>query len=145
MVRRGQIELTLHCKVKPFSTNGTWEEPTGSVGWAEGLPPEDGLPLMLYAFWAVPDDAFQKARFGKRILESDSLARYVLWRTALTPPEAREWTEFLATLKPGAELLPRVKGLAFRSGQGSAGGGGGGRGGRARRHRGRSRKAVSIA
>lgn len=108
-----KVELTLHCNVKPFATNGTWEEPTGSVGWAEGLPPEDGLPLMVYAFWTVPDEAFQKSHFGKRILESDKLGQYVFWRTTLTPPEAREWAKFLATLKPGGELLPRVKAWRF--------------------------------
>lgn len=110
-----KVEVTLHCGEKPFSTNGTWEEPTSSVGWAGDLPPEDGLPLLLYAFWTVPDNAFQKAHFGRRILENEKLADYALWRATLTPAEATEWGTFLASLKPGPQLLPKVKAWRFAS------------------------------
>jgi hypothetical protein len=110
-----KVEVTLHSGERPFSTNGTWEEPTRSVGWAAQLPPQDGLPLLCYAFWSAPDDALQKKRFGKRILENEKLAEYVLWRATLTPQEGREWGEFLATLAPGPELAAKLRAWRFAS------------------------------
>ena len=66
-------------------------------------------------YWSAPDEAFQAAHFGKVILRDEPLARYCLWRQALTGQEAVEWDEFLEKLWPGETLRERLGQFRFSS------------------------------
>ena len=99
-----QLEVKLAVQTRPFLTNGQWDEETNRVTWNGAIEVRGETyhdwPTVYYAFWSVPDAAFQKARFGKVALEGSDLARYCLWRNGLTEAEAAEWDQFLADLSP---------------------------------------------
>lgn len=99
-----QLEVKLAVQTRPFLTNGQWDEETNRVTWngeieVRGETYHD-RPTVYYAFWSVPDTAFQKAHFGKVALEGSDLAQYCLWRNGLTEAEAAEWDPFLTGLSP---------------------------------------------
>jgi hypothetical protein len=115
-----ELKVTVRCPTPPYRTNGAWSDDARAVVWTARIP-EFGeaslraLPPLLFAFWSVPDEAFQTAHFGKVVLRDEPLARYSLWRRALTGQEATEWDDFVATLQPGETLPDRLGQFRFSS------------------------------
>jgi hypothetical protein len=107
------LSLKLAAAAKPWATNGAWDANTGKVGWSSTLRGGKDLPVLCYALWSRPDEAFQKARFGKVVLDGPELASYCLWREGLARKEAREWRAFLASLKPQADLKKKLQAFRF--------------------------------
>ncbi len=115
--------------VAPFVTNGTsfddpptidWEfriEPlsTAETGHAE---PSRQLPQLAFAGWAQPDVDYQRARFGKTVLDGQDLAQFNLWYHGLSAPEQQEWETFLASRRPGRQLISNMKAFRFASERG---------------------------
>lgn len=117
------LRVKLHCPARPFRTNGEWNEEQGEIAWNKGLAPRNGdpqssesvLPVELFAFWSVPDDAVQTEHFGRVLLRDERLAEYVMWRNALPPAEAAEWEDFIAGLRPNRILRGRIEVFRFSS------------------------------
>jgi len=112
-----QLTVRLNTPVKPFSTNGEWDDKTGRVTWTGPMRSADQhsqLPILLFAFWATPDSDFQKRHFGKALLADLELSNYCLWYRGLDKSEAEQWDQFVAGLSPGDGLVNRLKGFAFK-------------------------------
>jgi hypothetical protein len=115
-----ELKVTFRCPTPPYRTNGAWSEDERAVVWTARIP-EFGvttlraLPPLLFAFWSVPDEAFQTAHFGMVVLRDEPLAHYCMWRRALTGQEATEWDDFVAKLQPGETLPDRLGQFRFSS------------------------------
>ena len=111
------LDVHLTTTVKPFYTNGTWDEHAGQVRWSDRMLAADSdaseFPILLYACWSEPDAAAQTARFGKLVLVGEALSSYCLWYRGLATSEAREWDTFLADLLPGDDLAERIRAFRF--------------------------------
>lgn len=111
------LTVTLKLPHEPFMTNGTWDEAAGSVTWSESLVGRNSdqleLPAVLYAFWAQPDEAYQKKHFGQPPLQNEELAEFCLWHRGLPRKQAEQWDEFVSSLQPGDDLGDRIKRFAF--------------------------------
>ncbi len=112
---RGQDKLSLKLATgrRPWVANGTWDANDGSVAWSSTLREGKDMPVLCFALWSRPDEAFQKAHFGKLVLDGAELASYCLWREGLAKNEAAQWRAFLASLKPRPELKQELKAFRF--------------------------------
>jgi len=108
------LTVKLALKHAPDLSNGKWQD--GQVVWESKLDKDRPLPVLCYASWSNPDETFQRAHFGRVLLEGDELSKYDLWRSGLDEPAGREWDAFLAGLQPGAGLKKQIE--AFRSAHG---------------------------
>lgn len=108
-----RVELTLSASQPPYHTNGRWDAAAAAVQYRAGLAQKSALPAFFYAFWSQPDEAFQQAHFGRRVLEGDGLAQYVFWYRCLSADQRREWDDFVAGCRPGAELAARIEAFRF--------------------------------
>ena len=114
-----ELQVKLECPTEPFATNGTWEADARRVVWsgrtnAAGGPPAPALPALFYAFWSMPNEDFQRERFGKVVLAGEPLAEYCVWRKGLTVAEGEEWDQWLSTLAPD-NVMQRLKEFRFSS------------------------------
>jgi hypothetical protein len=112
------LDVTLSCPLEPFRTNGTWSADDGHVVWERQLQeiddvPQQSLPAMLFAFWSVPDDDFQTARFGRVVLSDQELADYCQWHSQLSPSQAEQWDALIAALKPGPSAAEWIEDFRF--------------------------------
>ena len=149
---RQDLDVMLRTSVKPFSTNGVWDEESQAIRWSEititgknDAPTAEsdtksaesasmidaavtGLPIVLIAGWAVPDQQRQAEWFGKTVFEGEELADYCTWHQRLSDEAADEWQtcidelrrlppparderlqQFLAPLPPPAADQPLLK------------------------------------
>ena len=110
------LRVKVHLRNEPFLTNGEWHD-TGVLIWEEPLAsmePENGdLPNALFAMWSDPLVTFQKNRFGRVVLAGENLADYCDWRRDLSDTHGGEWDELILALKPGDELVQRLKDFKF--------------------------------
>jgi hypothetical protein len=95
----------------PSHTNGKWQD--GQVVWKANLEVDRALPAFCYASWSNPDVQFQKARFGRVILNGDELAEYCLWQSGLGEEQVHEWESFLAGLQAGKERKNKLDAFQF--------------------------------
>ena len=102
-----QVELTLAAAKQPYQTNGRWDAATAGMHSTANLAKKSALPALFYAFWSQPDEAFQRAHFGRQVLEGDGLAQYVLWYRSLSADEMRQWDAFVTGCRPGPDLVAR--------------------------------------
>lgn len=115
-----RLRVRLACSVEPFSTNGQWDGVTNYVVW-EGTPgSKTSAGQFCYAFWSVPDTAFQARHFGKAVLQGQELAEYIVWRCGLSEEEGRQWDEFVSGLEPGEGLGERIDSFVFPAAPGVA-------------------------
>ena len=98
---------------QPVYTNGTWDSEQRELSWRAVGREGCAAPQLLFAIWAQPDDAFQRSRFGKVALTSESLAEYVQWRDGLGAAKRAEWDAFLESVRPGPELVEQLKRFRF--------------------------------
>ena len=113
-----QLSIKLHLKTQPYISNGKWVKASGWLEWSDlEIRSKTGLPTFAYAYWAEPNDKFQKKHFGKVVLKEEALAEYVLWRNGLNAREGVEWDDFLKKFKPQAadKLLARLGEFKFSS------------------------------
>lgn len=112
-----RLTVKLAVPVEPTSTNGQWNAEAKQVHWSRSLLGANAnlteFPAMCYAIWSEPNAKAQTERFGKVVLEGQSLANYCLWQRGLSEAEAQEWETFLASLKPGNDLAPRLRSFRF--------------------------------
>ncbi len=114
---RDYVKVKLGPISQPMLTNGEWNEKTDQVQWScrmlEAGSKLSEYPSLLYAIWSVPDEQEQRVRFGKVVLEGDSLAYYCLWYRGLSAQEAKEWDSFVASLIPNDNLVGRIRSFRF--------------------------------
>lgn len=114
--RDDRVEVKLAIANRPFLTNGKWDAETRHVLWDDRIERLSTVyhrwPVLHFAVWSEPDAAFQKARFGKVVLEGETLAQYCLWRNGLNEAEATEWDELIAELSPKT-AAERLEGFRF--------------------------------
>lgn len=107
------LRVKLFCGRKPHATNGQWDAAAGTVAWSKELSSRRPLPVVCFAAWTEPDEAFQRARFGRVLLADVPLMQYVTWYRALRSDERTEWDRFVAGLAPGPKLAADVKAFRF--------------------------------
>jgi hypothetical protein len=107
------LEIVLTLDDRPVATNGSWNAKKNEITWTTSINGAQGLPTFVYATWSWPAKEVQSARFGKVLLQGDSLYRFALWYRGLTDVETIEWNTFVAGLKPGAELPQQLEGFRF--------------------------------
>ncbi|MBX3414511.1 MAG: hypothetical protein KF708_17625 [Pirellulales bacterium] len=112
--RSDHLNLTLHTPVRPFLTNATWNETKKTANWDLGIAGDKGVPTLVYAQWAVPNEEVQSRLFGAVILADDQLAQYVEWYTVLNAEQRAEWDKFFEQLRPGPGLAKQVADFQFR-------------------------------
>ncbi len=100
-------------RAQPLETNGTWDEEKRELSWEAVGRQGCETPQLLYASWAEPDEAFQKEHLGRVMLEGERLAQYVVWRAGLSATQRREWSAFIADLRPGESLVGELKQFRF--------------------------------
>jgi len=100
-------------RAQPLETNGTWDEEKRELSWEAVGRQGCETPQLLYASWAEPDEAFQKEHLGRVMLEGEGLAQYVVWRAGLSAAQRREWSAFVAGLRPGENLVDELKQFRF--------------------------------
>ncbi|MCZ7644841.1 MAG: hypothetical protein M5U26_06090 [Planctomycetota bacterium] len=87
--------VRLECPIEPLVSNGRWEPKEHQITWLEGDEKTDLVRRFCHATWAVPDEAYQQARFGKTVLRGTELVQYVLWRRGLRDVAGAEWDALL--------------------------------------------------
>jgi hypothetical protein len=112
------LNVILHCPAEPYRTNGQWSPDDTQVLWDRRLQeiddhPQQSLPAILFAFWSVPDDDFQTARFGRVILRDQALAEYCHWHAELSPSQAEQWDALIASLNPGPAAAEWIEDFRF--------------------------------
>ena len=107
------LHASLATGTPPWLTDGQWDQETRKVSWTAALRKGETIPTLCYALWAEPNEAFQRAHFGRAVLADDDLFQHCLWRKSLSPKEAEEWRAFLAELKPGPGLADQLKAFRF--------------------------------
>jgi hypothetical protein len=95
----------------PNHTNGKWQN--GHVVWEASLEENRALPAFCFASWSSPDAQFQKAHFGRVLLDGDELTQYCLWQSGLGGEQIHEWETFLTGLLPGEELKKNFEDFHF--------------------------------
>ena len=103
-----ELTVTFHCPVEPDYTNGTWDEKTEVITWKRVIGDEEGsdshLPTGLYAVWTAPDTEAQKRLLPPgRLLSTDELRRYCLWRATLTAAQAKLYDAHLDAVAKAAD------------------------------------------
>lgn len=106
-------QVVWRCRIKPLRTNGAWDEEKSELAWEATGRQGCETPQLLFAIWPEPDEAFQCEHLGRIMLEGQRLAEYVTWRAGLTDEQLAEWKAFVAELRPGPELIDRLKAFRF--------------------------------
>jgi len=108
------LTVKLALKNAPDHSNGKWQD--GQIVWEADLSNDRPLPVLCYASWSNPDEQFQKAHFGRVLLEGDELSQYDLWRSGLSQPDGQEWDGFVAGLEPGPDLKKKIEAFQVNAG-----------------------------
>jgi len=108
-----EIEVALHCSVRPITTNGRWNEAEKQIRWQTLKQGSFGLSPMMEAIWAEPNVEEQRKRFGSVVLTEAKLGAYAIWYAGLSKDEAKEWGSFVETWKPGPELIRSIELFRF--------------------------------
>jgi len=108
-----KVEVEPLCSIKPFSTNGDWDDESGQIAWSASIAGKNNLPTFFYAAWSEPNERFQEEHFDRVILRDKPLAEYCVWREALEEYKAEEWDSFILCLYPGEDLEKQVSSFRF--------------------------------
>lgn len=115
-----RLRAKLHVPVAPAVTNGEYDADTRAVTWEHPIDAADaelpGMPYMMYAAWATPNEAAQSRYFGKVILQGEPLAQYVLWYRGLTADEQTAWSGLLESLPGKPDPKGVIKAYRFPAG-----------------------------
>ena len=109
------VEVQLFLASEPEYTNGHWED--GKVAWRgnpqENLESPSDVPMLCYALWTQPNEKFQETRFGRVVLEGETLIEYSSWYESLTTEEVGKWDDHLTSMRPGPDLVARLRDFRF--------------------------------
>ncbi len=115
-----KVETALRAEREPIMANGEWDAGNGRMEWAaRSVDPDQIPPLLRYALWSEPDEAFQNEHFGSVVIEGKELWLYALWLHGLPTPLAAEWDEFLEGVRPGDDLIQEIHSFRFSEGDAS--------------------------
>ncbi|MBN1795152.1 MAG: hypothetical protein JW804_00615 [Sedimentisphaerales bacterium] len=108
-----KIQVVIKCTEEPFETNGDWDANDLKLTWSGTVNDNIIIPLHVYCFWSNPDKAFQQEHFGKIILSNQALTEYCAWQANLDEGKAKQWSQFLKTLKPDDSLKSNIEKFYF--------------------------------
>ncbi|MBI5866151.1 MAG: hypothetical protein HZB38_16905, partial [Planctomycetes bacterium] len=93
---------------QPITTNGKWDDAAHELRWETTGSGGPALAEVLFATWALPDEAEQRRLFGQVVL-GENLWRYNDWYREL-PPDARvEWDAFVGGFSPSQNATARLE------------------------------------
>ncbi|MGN6554532.1 MAG: hypothetical protein ACTHLW_12555, partial [Verrucomicrobiota bacterium] len=101
------LTVKLALPIAPTHSNGKWNAARKQVLWTSNLETRNGtnyLPVLCYAGWSQPSEAFQKEHLGRVALTGDHLLQYNFWRVTLNQQQAEEWESMLKKSTSGADL-----------------------------------------
>jgi len=102
-------EVVLDTGAKPFLTNGVWNAKSRRVefkgGFFEGKFRYTTYNPPYYAVWSLPSQRPESC-FGAVVLESESLAEYCSWESALEDPLRERWIKGLDALAATKDAAP---------------------------------------
>lgn len=114
------LRAKLHVPTAPAVTNGEYDAEAHVIAWEHSIDAADaelpGMPYMMYAAWATPNEAAQSRYFGKVILQGEPLAQYVLWYRGLTADEQTAWLGLLESLPGKPDPKGVIKAYRFPAG-----------------------------
>ncbi|WP_417736376.1 hypothetical protein [Rosistilla oblonga] len=110
--RHDLVEVSLHLRQPPDSTNGTWDDDTKSVRWSQAIG-DSSTPGFAFATWCVPEPKQQTARFGSVIVRGGELFSYVIWYRGLSPDESKQWDAMLSSIGPDADAVATLQAFRF--------------------------------
>jgi hypothetical protein len=115
------LEVRLALPTAPLMSNGEWNETNKLVVWKATVESRDPvrLPVLCYASWVQPDEAFQRQHFGRVVLWGTNLEEYCLWRGSLEGRQGSEWDGLLGQIKPGDEVMTRLYDFTFSHQEGT--------------------------
>jgi hypothetical protein len=109
IILEDDLEVVLTCPVEPYHTNGKWNEEKQILECSQVIEQSQSqLPTYMFAAWSVPNEAFQKAHFGKIVLEGEALGHYIFWQNSLSDTQKKEWNTFLESLTPDSGLKKQL-------------------------------------
>jgi hypothetical protein len=112
-----KLDVTLRLPARPFLTNGDWNDTDEVVQWSDSINQADAesteWPVVLYAFWSMPQENVQTQQFGRVVLDGRKLGEYCLWYGGLSPKEQQEWDALLQTFDADGPWIERLKTFRF--------------------------------
>jgi hypothetical protein len=105
------ITLSLRLSAEPLYSNGEWDGE--KLNWKRKLESAEGdsAPVISFATWVTPNDAFQRRLFGEVIVDGEMLLEACLGIAGMAPDERRDLEEGLDKLPLVAELKPQFEAL----------------------------------
>lgn len=105
-----QVNMSLKIHGSAVVTNGEYRAEDQAIYWINEVSGE-AFPVIQYAVWSQPDEAFQQQHFGGLAFKGAELAQYCLWRKGLKDEDGRRWDALLLTLTP-QNIRPVLKAYA---------------------------------
>lgn len=110
-----QISVALKTGRPALYSNGQWSPESEKMQWAKQPLPVAEMPsAFIYAVWDEPNEVAQKARFGAVALRGKNLYEYCTWYHGLTAAERTEWDKFVQGLRPGPDLVAKLREFRFQ-------------------------------
>ncbi|WP_146578581.1 hypothetical protein [Neorhodopirellula pilleata] len=113
------LKVNLQTSAKPFETNGQYEPASGQTRWQTSLYGRC-IPMIVFAAWAEPDEAYQVDKLGKVLLKDAKLAEYVVWYHGLEIAERQKWDSLFATEESPEARKKSIADFKFEGEQGLA-------------------------
>jgi hypothetical protein len=110
---RDEVRVSLELPGPPHDTNGTWDAETKTLRWRRYLSDSGPSAVYCYAQWAVPDEAFQHAHFGRTAVVGEQLASVAQLYRSLAPERRTEIDKHLRSLEPGDAIKGRAQDFRF--------------------------------
>jgi len=110
---RANLEVTLQTNSEPFETNGQYDPESNETHWQSSLHGRC-IPMLVFATWANPDEAFQIDKLGKVLLKDAKLAEYIVWYRGLEINERQQWDSLFESEESPEARRKRIADFTFK-------------------------------
>ena len=102
------LDIVFKAPVKPVFTNGDWQDDKNEITWSRSIGMSPAFPTTAcYAYWSEPNEVAQVKQFGKVVFDEFDLISYCGWYIQLDQENKRQWSDLLASIKPGPKFNDR--------------------------------------